>query len=1018
MGNRIKTIIGVFAVAAIVAAAVYFIHFSKPLVLPEGLIQANGRIEGDRITVSGKFGGRLLELTVNEGEWVESGQILAHLDDSQVLAKVDQAREAWGAGCAQVRAHEAILAAMNAEVPIGVEAAQAAVDHAVAVVGKARAVEEQAQKDAERFRDLAARETVSRHELEKAELALQVSRQDLSSAKIGVIVARKQLAQAVLGYEKIKAKEEEVEANRAVCQQAQAVLAEANSVLNDLTIRAPCKGLVMEKIAHTGEVVAAGSPLFDLVNLDQLYLKAFIPEKTNRQGLFRPASHGVFRRISGPAPARQGLIHCVPGPVHSQGGANTGRKGQAGIRSQNSIGRKPEPPVHARPARGRGDPLEKGGSMGKAHMVNLPAVEVRDLKKSYGRTMAVDGVDFSVMPGEIYGLIGPDGAGKSSVMKTIAGVLSYDSGSVKVFGTELVSERTAETIKQRCGFMPQGLGLNLYPDLSIEENIDFFARLRLVPRAKLNETKSQLLSMTRLEPFRSRPMKKLSGGMKQKLGLVCTLIHEPDLIILDEPTTGVDPVSRRDFWKILSSLLREKGITAIVSTAYMDEASRFHHLCLFHQGKILARGDMESITENAGGSMVVFKCTRQKEALERLAGPPFLAQVSGPWIRAFSPLENTKATDQVLQALKDIPATETHTQKPNLEEVFIHLLGQKEDGKQDDPDEIIKHSRGDSMGHGGPLEVIQAAELVRKFGDFMAVDHVSFSVKKGEIFGLVGANGAGKTTVIKMLTGILPPSAGHGKVAGGDMKKAARFIKEHIGYVSQAFSLYQELTVRENLRLYGAIYGLSSLKVRSRAQELASMMGLNPYMEKRAGTLPMGLRQRLALGCALVHRPTILFLDEPTSGVDPLGRKRFWEILHQLSREDAVTILITTHYMSEVENCDHVVIMHAGKVVADDSPEQLKKNTETKAGELLEVHTDQPLRTMALLEAHGFEGVGLFGKNVHLLAKDPACAEKTIRALVAQSGALLYSIRPMALGMEDVFVCQVLSLEKAGKEAA
>ncbi|ACL06723.1 ABC transporter related [Desulfatibacillum aliphaticivorans] len=656
--------------------------------------------------------------------------------------------------------------------------------------------------------------------------------------------------------------------------------------------------------------------------------------------------------------------------------------------------------------------------MGKTGVVTRPIVDVTDFRKSYGRTRAVDGVSFSVMPGEIYGLIGPDGSGKSSIMKAVAGVLSFESGSVTVFGQRLVSESAAELIKQRCGFMPQGLGLNLYPDLSIEENIDFFARLRLVPRQKLKQTKSQLLAMTRLEPFRSRPMKKLSGGMKQKLGLVCTLIHEPDLIILDEPTTGVDPVSRRDFWKILSSLLREKGITAIVSTAYMDEASRFHHLSLFHQGKILARGDMESITGKAGGAMVIFKTPDQQAALSKLAGPPFMAQASGEWIRAYSPNQNQEAIDHVAQVLEGAPVFEAYLQKPNLEEASIHLLSDQDGLGLEAFAEAEENEPRAVYPPGGPINVIQASNLVRKFGDFTAVDHVSFSVKKGEIFGLVGANGAGKTTVIKMLTGIMPPTEGHGKVAGGDMKRAARYIKQNIGYVSQAFSLYQELSVRENLRLYGAIYGLQPLKARRRANELAAMMGLGAYMDKQAGDLPMGLRQRLALGCALVHRPTILFLDEPTSGVDPLGRKRFWEILHKLARVDGVTILITTHYMSEVENCDHVVIMHAGRVVADDSPEQLKKDTQARAGEMLEVHTDQPLRTLGLLEDYGFDGVGLFGKKVHLLAKDPAAAEKAIRTLTANSGALLYSIEPMPLGMEDVFVCQVLSLEKASREAA
>lgn len=590
--------------------------------------------------------------------------------------------------------------------------------------------------------------------------------------------------------------------------------------------------------------------------------------------------------------------------------------------------------------------------MGKTEMVEESSViRARGFTKHYGKNLAANGIDLTAKKGEIYGLIGPDGAGKSTLMKAVAGVLVFDAGEVEVFGIRIDSERAAEMIKGRIGFMPQGLGLNLYHDLSVEENIDFFARIRLVPERELAERKKRLLAITRLSSFVDRPMKHLSGGMKQKLGLVCTLIHEPELVILDEPTTGVDPVSRRDFWAILNRLVHERGITALVSTAYMDEASRFHRLSLFSNGQILAEGRPGDIRSSAPGS-----------------------------------------------------------EELDLEDTFIALLCEKGLIPEDTCAKVsgirpaATTSREDIA--------IAAKGLVRDFDSFRAVDRVSFNIRYGEVFGLLGANGAGKTTVIRMLTGILPPTGGEGHVAGEEMHHAGKAIKERIGYMSQAFSLYRDLTVVENIRLYAGIYGLGRIETRKRTDWIIDMAGLSGHETSQAGSLPMGLRQRLALGCALVHSPQILFLDEPTSGVDPIGRRRFWDILFRLSREDGVAILITTHYMSEAELCDHLALMHAGRIVMDASPSDMKGQVEAEAGLLLEVATNQPVSAAEWLSKNGFPDAAPYGTRVHLFSRDMENDIRRVPWMLTEAGIPVESVIRRPLSMEDVFVYSVMSREK------
>ncbi|MGC8718792.1 MAG: ATP-binding cassette domain-containing protein, partial [Thermodesulforhabdaceae bacterium] len=419
-------------------------------------------------------------------------------------------------------------------------------------------------------------------------------------------------------------------------------------------------------------------------------------------------------------------------------------------------------------------------------------VRVIDFAKSYNKRRAVEKVSLEINRGEIFGLIGPDGAGKSTLMKAIAGVLSFDRGIVEVFGVTLDSEESAELVKHRIGFMPQGLGLNLYAELSVEENIDFFARLRGVKGRELEERKKKLLAMTRLDRFTDRAMKHLSGGMKQKLGLICTLIHQPELIILDEPTTGVDPVSRRDFWEILTELLYTQGITAIVSTAYLDEAERFHRLAFMFDGRVLASGDPAGLRRELPGNVFEIVTPDQIGAITRLRSRFSHVDNLGGYIRVL--VDNESPGEPVTELLKGITITRVEETDPTLEDVFVALLRRDRQGASSiigsgypaETEKIPESAREDIRGFSSGEVVIEACELTRDFGSFRAVDRASFEVKRGEIFGLLGANGAGKTTLIKMLTGILPPTSGEGRIAGVDMRLAGKAIKERIGYMSQA----------------------------------------------------------------------------------------------------------------------------------------------------------------------------------------------------------------------------------------
>lgn len=640
-----------------------------------------------------------------------------------------------------------------------------------------------------------------------------------------------------------------------------------------------------------------------------------------------------------------------------------------------------------------------------------PVVRVMGVRKHYRRHCVLDGVDLVVSQGELYGIIGPDGSGKSSLLKAIAGVQTFDSGSIEVFGLTVASEREAERIKPNVGFLPQGLGASLYQELSVEENIDVFAALHSVPSDVLAERKAWLLDVTRLDRFRDRATKHLSGGMKQKLGLICALIHGPALVILDEPTTGIDPVSRQELWAILSELLHEKGMTALVSTSYMDEAERFHRLSFLSNGKVLIAGTPEAVRRSVRGVVATFEATASAEVIARLRRTFESVETVGQSVHILVGTDDhTEAKRQVEDAAGDLARSAVVVGEPGLEDIVVVLLA-RASGKEQRLDELI----GQLVPGDGEKMAIEANGLTKDFGSFRAVDRATFQVRQGEIFGLLGANGAGKTTVIKMLIGILAPTAGTGLVAGVDMKTAARAIKERIGYMSQAFSLYLDLTVEENIRLFAGLYGLDRRTASERLRWIVGLAGLSGYESRVAGQLPMGLRQRLALGCALVHDPRVLFLDEPTAGVDPLGRRRFWDLLVLLAKEKGVAILITTHHMNEAERCDRLALMEVGRIVAEGTPEALKRDVRREAGALFELAVDQPSRAAACLQRDGFSHVSLYGATVRLLCRNPDKDLSRLSRILPKEGIQVTSVRERPLSLEDVFVYRIKTVERAGR---
>jgi ABC-2 type transport system ATP-binding protein len=546
----------------------------------------------------------------------------------------------------------------------------------------------------------------------------------------------------------------------------------------------------------------------------------------------------------------------------------------------------------------------------------------RNLHKSFRReqgepTRALSDVSIEVRHGALTALVGPDGAGKTTLIRLAAGLMAADSGTLEVLGLDVAA--APQQVQARIGYMPQRFGL--YEDLTVQENLDLYADLHGIGVDERKERYPRLLEMTALRPFARRLAGRLSGGMKQKLGLACTLIRAPELLLLDEPTVGVDPVSRRELWQIIRQLVRDRTLTVLLSTSYLDEAERCGAVIVLHEGKVLAQGHPDDVSRLAANRVFLAapsagQTARRTQARMLDHHDVIDAVPEGGRVRLVTAQPGELRIDGIVM----MPA------RARFEDGFMMLLNRIAPNRPSIAMTLERppRTRGDEA-------VVAVDDLVRRFGAFVAVDHVSFAVRRGEIFGLLGPNGAGKTTTFRMLCGLLPATHGTLRVAGVDLGSARAAARERLGYVAQKFALYGDLSVIENLEFFASAYGLRGARRRDRIAWALEQFELEPLVRQQSGLLPGGYKQRLAMAAALLHEPDILFLDEPTSGADPLARREFWRRITVLA-EQGVTVVITTHFMEEAEYCDRVLILEQGRVLAQGTPAEIRHRAGAEAG--------------------------------------------------------------------------------------
>lgn len=638
-----------------------------------------------------------------------------------------------------------------------------------------------------------------------------------------------------------------------------------------------------------------------------------------------------------------------------------------------------------------------------------PAIRISGLRKNYGRVEAVRSIDLEVQTGEIFGLIGPDGAGKTSTFQILAGVMESSAGQVEVFG------KPAREMRSQTGYLTQTF--SLYPDLTVAENIRYIGDLRRVSKAGIAERSKRYLSMFDMDRFTNRLAGKLSGGMKQKLALACALVAQPRALLLDEPTTGVDPVSRREFWDTLAHLAAD-GLTIMVATPYLDEAERCGRVALMHEGEIRELGTpaelkanlrstrLEVRTDNLGKSEEVLTSSGvKKDAITDV-------QRFGDRLDVIAPDEE-RGRREIKERLRSarVEIRDIQVDEPTLENTFVATLRSIGQKIQSDPFPG-KHSHKDLSGQAA----IDAQSLGKRFGSFEAVKNVNIQVKYGEIYGLLGANGAGKTTTIKMLCGLLEASSGTIALAGERGNVRSPQVRERIGYMSQKFSLYDDLTIGENLDFFAGVYGVPEEERAEKKKWVLSFSGLEGKADQITGSLPGGWKQRVAFGSAIMHEPSVLFLDEPTSGVDPLARRAFWRMINQLA-DAGTAILVTTHYLEEAEQCNRLGFMVAGELVAEGTPSSVKND---QGGHLLEFIVDQPQRAADLLKQVGERWrVSLFGNRLHVITEEDAeeGKRKTEEKLRA-AGIKVQQAHEEEFSLEDVFIVVVEKARQQGKVAA
>jgi drug efflux transport system ATP-binding protein len=636
------------------------------------------------------------------------------------------------------------------------------------------------------------------------------------------------------------------------------------------------------------------------------------------------------------------------------------------------------------------------------------AIRAHSLSKHYEGIEAVRGIDLEVKRSEIFGLIGPDGAGKTTTFQILGGVMEPTSGQVRVF------ERQAREMRSQVGYLTQAF--SLYPDLTVAENIQYVGDLRRVPQKEIRERGSRYLEMFDMHRFTERLAGRLSGGMKQKLSLACALVGQPSILLLDEPTTGVDPVSRREFWDTLAHLVAD-GLTIVVATPYLDEAERCHRVALMHLGQIYETGTPAELREGLRMKRLEVRTVDLGAAEDLLHDHLEEAHIADVQrfgdrldVMVSNPDEGREAVQHEL-AKANLKLNDIRVGEPTLENAFVaklRSLGQETYAPAYPGHHPHKNLQGQIA--------IGAKNLTKKFGSFGAVNNVTVDVRYGEIYGLLGANGAGKTTTIKMLCGLLAPTSGEMMLAGerGSLRSTA--VRQRIGYMSQKFSLYDDLTIEENLDFFGGVYGVPVGELAEKKRWVMAFAGLEGKEQQVTGSLPGGWKQRVAFGAAIMHEPSVLFLDEPTSGVDPLARRSFWRMINKLA-DMGTAILVTTHYLEEAEQCNRLGFMVAGEIVAEGNPSNVKSE---QGGHLLEFIVDQPQRAADLLKSKTERWrVSLFGDRLHVITDEDL--EKSKRATIdklTQAGIRVRDVREERYSLEDVFIVVVEKARQEGKVAA
>lgn len=644
---------------------------------------------------------------------------------------------------------------------------------------------------------------------------------------------------------------------------------------------------------------------------------------------------------------------------------------------------------------------------------NVPAIQVQNLTRRFGDQVVLDDLNFTVHFGEIFGIVGPDGAGKTTTIRILSSIMKPTGGQVSICGFDTV--KNSDQVKERIAYMSQRFGL--YSDLTVLENIELYADLYGTDRKKWNTRLSELLDFSNMKPFVNRHAGKLSGGMKQKLQLICALIHTPQVLLLDEPTNGVDPVSRRDFWKILYRLLKE-NVAILVTTAYLDEAERCSRVGLIDHGRFLSIGTPDEVKQLMKEKIISIHSRNARQIQRILKNAQQFEDVNMFGDSVHVVCQNIPSTQtNIISLLKSHGMTwdNIQEQKPTLEDVFVCHLKETTlipDTFQNQP--LFQFTYQENLKKTNNGIAVSVKNLTRRFQNFIAVNQISFEVQTGEIFGFLGPNGAGKSTTIRMLCGLLEPSEGEGQVAGFDLATQPEQIKKHIGYMSQKFSLYEDLTVEENLNFYGGTYGLTGKKLKERKEWAILMAGIESFLKRPTSILSGGWKQRLAMACAVLHEPPIIFLDEPTSGVDPISRRKFWELIDHMAGS-GITVFVTTHYMEEAEYCDRLALIYKGKLIAFGTPSELK--TRFMTDHILDIRCTHPQNIIdKLSQIPGIFDVALFGAGIHVRCQHLEKVEFAIREAFTNMGMIPNSIQKIDPTIEDVFVSLIEETDRHHNE--